>query len=125
MGGSRGGGAGGPPIAAQGRSIQLSVKYIDDLKNMSGPHMDTPRSSWKMAYVPLHVLGNTGIISKVFQLINRTYKIANSADPAEMQHSVAFHQGIHCLPASHFRTLDISVGFDVADLYKVIDNLYK
>ena len=35
-------------------------------------------------------------------------KNLNDADPAEVQHSVAFHQGILCLPASHFRTLDIN-----------------
>ena len=29
------------------------------------------------------------------------FVLANSADPDEMPHYAAFHQGLHCLPKSH------------------------
>ena len=31
------------------------------------------------------------------------FVLANSADPDEMQHSAAFHLGLHCLPKDPFR----------------------
>ena len=32
--------------------------------------------------------------------------LLNSADPGEMQHYAAFHQGLHCLPKYLFRSFD-------------------
>ena len=33
------------------------------------------------------------------------FNLANSADPDEMQHCAAFHQGLHCLPKNPFRDI--------------------
>ena len=38
------------------------------------------------------------------------FVLANSADPDEMQHYVAFHQGLHCLPKYLFRGFQSSKG---------------
>ena len=36
--------------------------------------------------------------------------LANSADPDEMQHDVAFHLGLHCLPKYLFRGFQYTKG---------------
>ena len=39
----------------------------------------------------------------VFLFLNVVLILANSADPYEMQHYAAFHQGLYCLPKYLFR----------------------
>ena len=36
-------------------------------------------------------------------LLSEDFSFANSVDPDEMQHYVAFHQGLHCLQKYSFR----------------------
>ena len=40
-------------------------------------------------------------ISKFLSLQNMTIKIANNADPDEIPHFVASHQGLHCFLIAH------------------------
>ena len=54
------------------------------------------KSEWSFIYIE----GSQVIIFKkycIFYLV-----LANSADPDEMQHNVAFHLGLHCLPKYPF-----------------------
>ena len=39
----------------------------------------------------------------VFHSLKIDFALANSADPGEMSHYVAFHLGLHCLPKYLFR----------------------
>ena len=50
---------------------------------------------WSIIYIE----GSQVIISKniVFLSLRIDFVLANSADPDEMPHYVAFHQGLHCL----------------------------
>ena len=45
-----------------------------------------------------------------------------SVDPDEVQHSAAFHLGLHCLPKSPFRGFQYAVykGYKSADFDKVV-----
>ena len=36
------------------------------------------------------------------------FVLANSADPDEMPHDAAFHQGLHCLPNTHLGVTSIT-----------------
>ena len=38
------------------------------------------------------------------------FNLANSADPDEMQHNAAFHQGLHCLPKYPFKVFPYTKG---------------
>ena len=57
-----------------------------------------------------------------------TFVVANSADPDEMPHYIAFHQGLHCLPK--YPRLGVSglirvkVSFPVSLIYFVLSNKY-
>ena len=62
---------------------------------------DTVKSGWSIVYIE----GSQVIISKnvVFLSLKIDCSKANSADPDEMSHYVAFHLGLHCLPKYPFR----------------------
>ena len=54
-------------------------------------------SGWSIIYIE----GSKVIIFKkkiVFLSVKINFVLANSADPDEMPHKAAFHQGLHCLP---------------------------
>ena len=38
----------------------------------------------------------------VFHFLKLVLNLANRADPDEMQHDAAFHQGLHCMPKYSF-----------------------
>ena len=47
-----------------------------------------------------------------FMLANSVDILANSVDPDEMPHSVAFHQGLHCLPKYLFMGFPVCKGLN-------------
>ena len=53
-----------------------------------------------MAHSIVYIEGLQVIASQtiVFLSLNIDFVLANSADPGEMPHYVAFHLGLHCLP---------------------------
>ena len=54
----------------------------------------------------VYIKGSQVIISKnIFLSLKVDFVLANSADPDEMLHYVAFHLGCHCLPKYPFRGL--------------------
>ena len=54
---------------------------------------DTVKSGWSIVYIE----GSQVIISINYCISLKIYfVIANCVDPDEMQHYVAFHQGLHC-----------------------------
>ena len=57
---------------------------------------DTVKSGWSIVYIE----GSHALVSKlnVFLYLKIDFVLANSADPDEMPHYVAFHLGLHCLP---------------------------
>ena len=61
---------------------------------------DTVKSGWSVVYIE----GSKAIISKkiIFLSVKINSVLTNSADPDEMQHCVAFHLGLHCLPMYPF-----------------------
>ena len=56
---------------------------------------DIVKSGWSVVYIE----GSHVVISKciVFLSLKTDFAVANSADPEEMPHHVAFHLGFHCL----------------------------
>ena len=59
--------------------------------------LDTVKLGWSIVYTE----GSQVIISNFFFLflsLKMDFVLANSAEPDKMQHYVAFHLGLHCLP---------------------------
>ena len=58
--------------------------------------------------------GSQGIPTKTeFLSLNIVLVLTNSADPDEMQHSAAFHLGLHCLQKYPFRGFLYTKGWQV------------
>ena len=55
---------------------------------------DTVKSGWSIVYIE----GLQVNIIHVFHSLKIDFALANSADPGEMQHYIALHLGLHCLP---------------------------
>ena len=51
--------------------------------------------------------------------------LANSVDPDEMPHHVAFHLGLHCLPKKHIGATRLIVDFETLGFYLVLSELIK
>ena len=62
---------------------------------------DTVKSGWSIVYIE----GSQVIISKniLFFSLKVDFVLANSADPDEMPHYVAFHLSFHCLQKYRFK----------------------
>ena len=62
---------------------------------------DTAKSGWSI----VHIEGSQVIISKniIFLSLKIDFVIANSVDPDEMPHYVAFHLGLQCSSKYPFR----------------------
>ena len=56
----------------------------------------------KVGMVYLYIEGSQVIVKKNL-FLKMYFVLANSADPDEMPHDVAFHLGLHCLPSNLFR----------------------
>ena len=56
--------------------------------------LHTIKSGWSILYIEAE--GTDSMIN---------FDLANSSDPDEMPHNVAFHLGLHCLPKYQFRGL--------------------
>ena len=61
-------------------------------------NFDTVKSGW-------YIISTEVILSKkyLFFSVKINFVLANGADPDEMPHNAAFHQGLHCLPKYLFR----------------------
>ena len=58
----------------------------------------------------------------VFQSLKIIFILAHSADPYEMLHLAAFHQGLHCLPKHPFTAFHYTNGLCVIYLSHCIGN---
>ena len=70
-------------------------------------HIDTI----SMGLPTLYFKGSHVVISKLRCISMKVFLIlANSADPDEMQHHAAFHQGLHCLTKYPIRGFQYTKG---------------
>ena len=70
--------------------------------------LHTIKSKWSIVYIE----GSRVIISKniLFLSMKIEFVLANSTDPEEMSHHVAFLLGLHCLPKYPFRGFQYTKG---------------
>ena len=64
------------------------------------------------------VTGYSSIYNIVFLSLKINFVLANSADPDEMPHNVAFLLGLHCLPKYLFKGFRSTKG--LSNLFKII-----
>ena len=64
--------------------------------------LHTIYSGWSIVYNE-ESQGNDFTKNILFLSLKMDFVLANSADPDEMPHCVAFHLGLHCLPKYPFR----------------------